>query len=82
MGMEIAFSKTADFSGISPKKELSISKVIHKTFVDVDELGTEAAATTGVLMARGGSGQFRADHPFLFLIRIIALRAFYSWVVW
>ena len=69
MGMAIAFSKTADFSGISPKKELSISKIIHKTFVDVDELGTEAAATTGVLMARGGSGQFRADHPFLFLIR-------------
>ena len=76
MGMTSAFSAKADFSGISSNPNgLSISEVIHKAYVDVDEAGTEAAAATAVL-AIGGSAMppadpltFRADHPFLFFLR-------------
>jgi serpin B len=51
-----------------------VSNVIHKAFVAVDEKGTEAAAATAAIMAtrampRPGSKIFRADHPFLFMIR-------------
>jgi serine protease inhibitor len=76
MGMKDAFSRSADFSGISASAggKLFISKVIHKAFVDVNEEGTEAAAATAVVMVRsmampGGRVEFRADHPFLFMIR-------------
>jgi serpin B len=50
----------------------SHSKVIHKAFVDVNEEGTEAAAATAVVMATKSISMtpvFKADHPFLFLIR-------------
>ncbi|HID99264.1 MAG TPA: serpin family protein [Thiotrichaceae bacterium] len=74
MGMPDAFnSRQADFSGLNGTKNLVISSVIHKAFVDVNEEGTEAAASTGVGI--GGTAMpeppeiFRADHPFLFLIR-------------
>jgi serpin B len=75
LGMPIAFhAGEADFSGMSPSREVAISAVVHKAFVEVDETGTEAAAATGVVMARTAfiAAQptvFRADHPFLFLIR-------------
>jgi len=75
MGMSDAFSlPPADFSGMTKKKDLFISAVIHKAFVDVNEHGTEAAAATAVVMARSISIQpppviFRADHPFIFMIR-------------
>lgn len=72
MGMPSAFSlPPADFSGMTGRKDLFISKVIHKAFVDVNEEGTEAAAATAVVMLRGISRplSFRADHPFMFLIR-------------
>jgi serpin B len=52
-------------------RDLYISKVLHKAFVDVNEKGTEASAASAVVMSRG-MGQFpifQADHPFLFLIR-------------
>ncbi|MCK5214319.1 MAG: serpin family protein [Candidatus Omnitrophica bacterium] len=70
MGMPHAF-KGADFSGMTGKKDLFISKVIHKAFVDVNEEGTEAAAATAVVMAKSISKTllFQADHPFVFLIR-------------
>lgn len=71
MGMVDAFSSKADFSGIY-KKPLFISAVLHKAFVIVNEEGTEAAAATAVIMARGLPASppiFRADHPFIFLIR-------------
>jgi serpin B len=74
MGMSEAFSGNADFSGMTGRRELFISAVIHKAYVDVNEEGTEAAAATGVVMSKTSIGPeetavFRADHPFLFLIR-------------
>lgn len=76
MGMTDAFSvKDADFSGMTGERDLYISAVVHKAFVAVDEEGTEAAAATGVVMALRSTAVprsprvFRADHPFLFLIR-------------
>jgi serpin B len=75
MGMKLAFSNSADFSGISAE-QLLISKVIHKAFVETNEEGTEAAAATGVAMAPKAAAPepetpftFRADRPFLFVIR-------------
>ncbi|WP_297463841.1 serpin family protein [Thermococcus sp.] len=74
MGMEKAFT-VPDFLGISPKGELAISDVIHKTFISVAENGTEAAAATAViLISASAPGEkpkykvFNADHPFIFLI--------------
>jgi serpin B len=73
MGMREAFTfGKADFSGMATREELYISAVVHKAFVDVDEKGTEAAAATGVsvgTLSLPPPAVFRADHPFLFLIR-------------
>jgi serpin B len=60
---------TADLSGMTGKRDLFISEVTHQTVVEVNEQGTEAAAATGSFYERSGSEMFRADHPFLFLIR-------------
>jgi serpin B len=73
LGMPDAFNPSlADFSGISTEP-LFISDVVHKAFVQVDETGTEAAAATGIMMRTTSMPMapkvFRADHPFLFLIR-------------
>jgi serpin B len=74
LGMVDAFG-VADFSGMDGKRDIGISSVIHKAFVDVNEEGTEAAAATAVAVAGMAMGMepptpvFRADHPFLFLIR-------------
>jgi serpin B len=77
MGIVAAFdSRRADFSGISGNRELFIGRVIQKTFVQVDEEGTEAAAATAVMMMATAAMPrpeeivpFHADHPFFFLIR-------------
>jgi serpin B len=78
LGMTQAFQPgIADFSGITGDKSFSISAAIHKAYIDVDEEGTEAAAATAVMMVGAAMRQgpppppitFRADHPFLFLIR-------------
>lgn len=72
MGMGIAFDRyRANFRGMSDE-QLFISDVLHKTFLRIDEKGTEAAAATAVVMSGESSGpelHFRADHPFLLLIR-------------
>uniref|UniRef100_A0A8C3PKA5 Leukocyte elastase inhibitor n=1 Tax=Calidris pygmaea TaxID=425635 RepID=A0A8C3PKA5_9CHAR len=73
MGMPDAFDlKVADFSGMSAGNELVLSEVVHKSFVEVNEEGTEAAAATAaVMMLRCARivPEFTADHPFLFFIR-------------
>jgi len=74
MGMTDAFMPDkADFSGITGNKDLFISAVVHKAYVDINEEGTEAAAATAVTMKATSVGPampvFRADHPFIFLIR-------------
>lgn len=73
LGMTDAFTDgVADFSGMDGTKNLFISAVIHKAFVDVNEEGTEAAAATAVVVGVTSVVEppvFRADHPFLFLIR-------------
>ncbi len=75
LGMKDAFDTggKADFTGMGwPKGELWISQIKHRAFVEVNEEGTEAAAATAVEMATKSARRFpvfRADHPFLFLIR-------------
>ena len=75
MGMPLAFSANADFSGMTGKQDLCISEVIHQAFINVDEKGTEAAAATAVIMKATAIRMpnepkiFNADHPFIFLIK-------------
>uniref|UniRef100_A0A4X1U2K6 Serpin B7 n=1 Tax=Sus scrofa TaxID=9823 RepID=A0A4X1U2K6_PIG len=62
----------ADFSGMTGRRELAISSVVHKSFVEVTEEGTEAAAATGVVTGMTSAplnNHFHCDHPFLFFIR-------------
>lgn len=72
MGLTAPFDPAAaDFSGMSSDPGLYLAKVIHKAFVAVEEEGTEAAAATAVIAMRGPSqpAVFKADHPFVFVIR-------------
>jgi len=75
MGMPVAFSAGADFSGMTGNKDLFISDVIHKAFVSVDEAGTEAAAATAVIMELTAMPEIPVEvtlnRPFIFLIRDI-----------
>jgi serpin B len=72
LGMPLAFDENqADFSKMTGKKDLYISAVIHASFVDVNEEGTEAAAATAVVMDTKSiemREEFIADHPFIFFI--------------
>jgi serpin B len=78
MGMPAAFTPAANFSGIDGTRQLFLSFVFHKAWCEVNEEGTEAAAAT---VAAGLAGSvrmeplpppvFRADHPFIFMIRDI-----------
>ncbi len=74
LGLDVAFSGAADFSRIRASGGLFISRVIHQTFIDVQEEGTEAAAATIVEILEtaspgGGPVIFKADKPFLYLIK-------------
>jgi serpin B len=74
MGMARAFQSGANFSGITRTADLYISMVVHKAFIDVAEEGTEAAAATGIVIGKTSaqvspSVTFRADHPFVFVIK-------------
>lgn len=75
MGMKQAFiPDVANFSGINGGRDLFIGYVIHKTYIDVNENGTEAAAVTAVGMFTTGTGEpdprkyFTVNRPFLFAI--------------
>jgi len=75
MGMCIAFSGSADFSGIADCA-LMISSVLHKTFIEVNEEGAEAAAATSIEIVGTAPNDpkprnivMRIDHPFIFAIR-------------
>ncbi|MBA4065858.1 MAG: serpin family protein [Isosphaera sp.] len=73
LGMKAAFGP-ADFTGMSPRgRELSVTDVLHKAFVEVTEEGSEAAGATGVVIGRASAPpdpvEFRADRPFVFAIR-------------
>lgn len=74
LGMSIAFSPQADFSGITTETDLAISDAIHKAYIDVNERGAEAAAATAVVIVETSAPQpeepimVRIDRPFLFLI--------------
>src|SRR4030042_2644179 len=74
LGLEVAFSDAADFTRIRTSGGLLISRVIHQTFIDVQEKGTEAAAATIVEIIEsstngGGPGIFKGDKTFLYLIK-------------
>ena len=76
LGIHDAFTYDADFSGISGNYDLFIKDVIHKAFIEVNEEGTEAAASTGVIMnLKSMPGEindrviFNCDHEFLYLIQ-------------
>jgi serpin B len=71
MGMPLAFDEQrSDFSAITTEEQLVIDDVLHKAFVAVDEEGTEAAAATGIVFRAVAMGpQFRADEPFVLMIR-------------
>jgi serpin B len=80
LGMKLAFTGKADFSNMvsdtnNEDGALQVDKVIHQTFIDVDEKGTEAAAATAIGMVRATAFtreeepiEFRADHPFIYCI--------------
>ena len=73
MGIKQLFNANgADLSGMDGQRDLFVSAVVHKAYVDVNEEGTEAAAATAVVVALAAAPahpEFRADHPFVFLIR-------------
>src|SRR4030088_1015183 len=73
MGMPLAFTDRADFSGMTKQEPLEIADVIHQAFIAVDEKGTEAAAATGAVMRATSAPlrpiELRIDRPFLFLIQ-------------
>ena len=74
LGMKEPFTNNADFSAMKKEKDINISLIIHKTFIKVDEKGTEAAAATAVVMRCMGAINLnpdpimKVDHPFLFII--------------
>lgn len=76
MGLRLSFSNNADFSGITTDEPLKIDAVVHKTFIDVNEKQTEAAASTAITMLRATAAmpreypkaEFHADRPFSYFV--------------
>ena len=76
LGIKLAFGNKADFSGITAAEPLRIDSVIHKTFIDVNERETEAAAATAIMMKNTAvqqpqdipKAEFHANRPFLYFI--------------
>jgi len=71
LGLKTAFTSEADFSGITKEEPLMLSKVLHKTWIELDEEKTEAAAATAAVVRITGLPSykvFNADHPFTFFV--------------
>ncbi len=75
LGLRQTFTDGADFSGVTAQTSLAVSAVIHKTFLAIDEEGTEAAAvtavdmrTTAMPMPEAPPIEFKADHPFFIVL--------------
>lgn len=78
LGARSMFSPTnANFSDIADG--IYASQIIHKVFVDVNEIGTTAAAATGTSINRGGYLNFRADRPFFFFIYNVKVGTMAFW---
>ncbi|XP_041331974.1 ovalbumin-related protein Y-like isoform X2 [Pyrgilauda ruficollis] len=72
LGMTDLFSPSANLSGISSAEGLRVSEAIHEAYMEITEEGTEAGgseAVTGDIQSSSEFEEFRADHPFLFLIK-------------
>ncbi|XP_005434917.2 ovalbumin-related protein X-like [Falco cherrug] len=72
LGMTDLFSPSANLSGISSAESLKVSEAVHEAYMEVSEEGTEMAGSEGVMgdiEQSSESEEFRADHPFLFLIK-------------
>ena len=74
MGMERAFTNDAELTGLRKENDLKVDKVLHKTYLKVDEFGTEAAAVTAITIKTFGHitnivYQMKVNRPFLFLLR-------------
>ena len=85
MGMEKAFTNDADFTGLREENNLKIDDVLHKTYLKVNEFGTEAAAVTAVIIKYTSAMpkkeiiyQMKVNRPFLFLLRSSKLPADYD----
>jgi serpin B len=73
LGMTLPFTSNADFTGMTDQTKLVIDKVLHKTYIDVNEVGTEAAAATAITMVKTSmvrnQATVKANHPFMFLLK-------------
>ncbi|MCX7722017.1 MAG: serpin family protein [Verrucomicrobiae bacterium] len=69
LGVTSAFGPGADFSGIDGTTNLFVSDMLHNAFVEVNEAGTEAGAAIQIFVTAGQARRFKADRPFIFLIR-------------
>ena len=87
MGMTTAFSNDADLTGLREGRDLKIDDVLHKTFLKVNESGTEAAAVTAVVIEMTSAGpeeeeekiyQMKVNRPFLFMLRSNKLPSDYN----
>ncbi len=85
MGMEKAFTNDADFTGLREENNLKIDDVLHKTYLKVNEFGTEAAAVTAVIIKYTSAMpkkeiiyQMKVNRPFLFLLRSSKLPSDYD----
>ena len=72
MGLDLPFSEASDFTGIVADPSVYISRIVQKSFLSVDEKGTEASSATSETISTKGPPEFTSmlvDRPFLFMIR-------------